>query len=68
MKITNKKYRIVTDCFAGYEVQYKSPWFPFWLQVGGGNTHISVENAEEWLEKRLSRQRKSIIVKYLEKP
>lgn len=58
-----KKYRIVTDNYCGYEVQYKSPWLPFWLQVGGCNTHQTIEDAEKWLERRLLRPRKGIVVK-----
>lgn len=61
-----KKYRIVTDSYCGYEVQYKYPWFPFWLQVAGCNTHASVEEAEQWLQRRLTRQRKGKVVKELE--
>lgn len=62
----SKKYRIVTDHYCGYEVQYKSTWFPFWLQVGGCNTHTSVEKAEEWLDRRLSRGRKGVVIKELD--
>lgn len=46
-----KRYRIVADTYCGYEVQYKLPWWPFWLQCGsdggwGTNTHGSLEKAE----------------------
>lgn len=47
------KYRIVTDNFAGYEVQVKYWWLPIcWLQIGDKNgrktnTHASVSDAEK---------------------
>lgn len=45
------KYRIVTDAHAGFEVQYRPWWSPFWLQCSrsgsgwGTNTHFTVEQA-----------------------
>lgn len=27
------QYRIVSDKFLGYEVQYKYSWWPFWFQA-----------------------------------
>lgn len=45
------KYRIVTDAHAGFEVQYRPWWSPFWLQCSrsgngwGTNTHLTVEQA-----------------------
>jgi len=44
------KYRIVTDKYAGYEVQRWRWWFPFWLQVGV-NTHLTVEAARQYIKK-----------------
>ena len=42
----NRKYRIVRDRFAGYEVQFRFWWLPFiWFQANGCNTHGSVESA-----------------------
>lgn len=44
-----KKYRIVRDGYAGYEVQTWRLWFPFWIQ-GRTNTHISLESAKKYLQ------------------
>ena len=48
-----KRYRIVTDSYAGYEVQYKYPWWPFWIQAPSRghatNTHITLERAKVFL-------------------
>ena len=41
------KYRIVTDNYAGYEVQSWRWWWPFWIQ-GATNTHSTIEAAEEY--------------------
>lgn len=43
-----KRYRIVTDRFAGYEVQEWCWWWPFWRQSNFTNTHSSLEKAEEY--------------------
>ncbi len=45
------RYRIVRDCYLGYEVQVKRWWWPFWMQIGGRvatvtNTNRSIEDAE----------------------
>lgn len=40
-----KEYRIVRDCFLGYEVQVRRWWFPIWVQAGFANTHSSIEKA-----------------------
>ena len=42
------EYRIVTDGYAGFEVQKRNWWFPIWRQVGFCNTHTSVEKAREF--------------------
>lgn len=44
---SKNKYRIVRDNYAGYEVQIKRWWFPFWIQVDF-NTHYSIECAESY--------------------
>jgi hypothetical protein len=44
------KYRIVGDRYAGYEVQHKRWWFPFWIQVGI-NTHGMEEKAMAFIER-----------------
>jgi hypothetical protein len=47
------KYRIVRDAYLGYEAQVKFWWFPFvWWQMNHTNTHGSVEQAREFIEKR----------------
>lgn len=45
------EYRIVTDAYAGYEVQRRWRWFPFWIQVGT-NTHSTIEKAEAFAKER----------------
>ena len=44
------RYRIVTDSYCGFEVQYRPWWCPIWLQAGarggwGVNTCTSIEMA-----------------------
>jgi hypothetical protein len=56
-----KRWRIVKDNFAGFEVQSWRWWWPFWLQ-GRTNTHASVEEAEKYAE-GLSQQGR--VVKYI---
>lgn len=46
------KFRIVADNWAGYEVQHKYWWWPFWIQTGGTNTFPTVEMAERWAKTR----------------
>lgn len=46
-------YRIVTDSYAGYEVQERVWWFPTWIQANKHNrinTFCSIEEAKEWIE------------------
>lgn len=49
------KFRIVRDHYAGYEVQAKRWWWPFWIQCGSRygrtNTHLTVEKAREFIER-----------------
>lgn len=61
-KISTKfrKYRIVSDQFAGYEVQIWRIWWPFWIELGFVNTHFSIESAREY-----ARKRQRTIVEYL---
>lgn len=42
-----RKYRIVKDCYCGYEVQCWRIWFPFWMQ-GATNTHATLEKARQY--------------------
>ena len=50
-----KKYRIVTDRYLGYEIQFKYIFFPFWFQLSvqgmGVNTFDTVEGAEAYVNK-----------------
>lgn len=63
------KYRIVTDNFAGYEVQCKRWWWPFWIQCGYTNTHRTIEAANFYAQEhaagRLSRRKRQQVVGYL---
>lgn len=56
-----RKYRIVTDRYLGYEVQYKVWWFPFWIQARAPglriNTWENVEEAEKFIEKLKARDK-----------
>lgn len=44
-----KKYRIVTDLYGGYEVQFKVWYLPFWRQLNFSNTHSSIADAEKYI-------------------
>ncbi len=50
MKLPKNKYRVIPDCYLGFEVQCKRWWFPFWLQINGGNTSSSLERAKRLIE------------------
>lgn len=54
------EYRIVTDAFAGFEVQLRRWWWPFWVEADYVNTHATVEAAE-----RYATQHAQGAVKYL---
>lgn len=45
------KYRIVTDAYEGYEVQYKKWWMPFYMQFPRVNTHKDILTAQQHLYK-----------------
>jgi hypothetical protein len=49
--IFKTKYRIVRDRYAGYEVQYKCWWFPFWVEHGLTNTHKTIEDARGYIDR-----------------
>lgn len=61
----NPRYRICTDAYAGYEVQWKRWYWPFWTSTGVGgrltNTFATVEKAEEFARKGTGES----VVKYL---
>ena len=44
------KYRIVRDNYAGYEVQIKRWYFPFWVQKGYVNTFSTIERARSYAQ------------------
>lgn len=45
-----KKYRIMTDAYAGYEVQVWRWWLPIWIECRFANTHSSIDEAKKWIE------------------
>ena len=47
----SKRYRIVQDEFAGYEVQAWRIWWPFWMEIGT-NTHCDIKGAEDFAAKQ----------------
>ena len=49
------QYRVVTDDYAGFEVQQRSWWWPFWRTSPGphfeyANTFFTKEDAIEWIK------------------
>ena len=44
------RYRIVRDRYAGYEVQWRYWWMPFYVQ-GATNTHCSLASAQRYIER-----------------
>ena len=42
------RYRIVTDEYLGYEVQWRYWWMPFYVQ-GAMNAHRTVDDAENYI-------------------
>jgi hypothetical protein len=65
----SRLYRIVTDGYSGYEVQYRTNWWPFWRQcpgrLGSVNTHPSIEDAEAYAKKDAQRYAPQQIVRVL---
>lgn len=62
------RYRIVRDNYSGYEAQIRYWYFPFiWFQLNGDygicNTNISIEQAENLIEKH---RRGKEVVKYID--
>ncbi|MDY0251185.1 MAG: hypothetical protein RBR45_14215 [Pseudomonas sp.] len=45
-----RRYRIITDRFLGFEVQYTYWWFPFWIELDWTNTHNTISEAKEYIE------------------
>lgn len=52
MKVVLKKYRVVRDSYAGFEVQTWRWWLPFWLCIPL-NTHRSIDKAKESIDRKL---------------
>ena len=64
----SREYRIVSDRWAGFEVQARRWWFPFWLQCRGQNghhvnTHKTIEDAEAFAQRHA--QYGGGVIKYL---
>ena len=55
MKVHKRQFRIITDEFAGYEVQIRHWYWPFWTQAGLVNTHRTIEAAIEFIAKERER-------------
>ena len=51
MSMFRTRYRIVRDAYAGYEVQFRYWWMPFYMQAGYTNTHFSMDGAKRYLER-----------------
>jgi hypothetical protein len=47
--IFKTRYRIVIDKFAGFTAQFRYWWMPFYLQLGGVNTHITADRCEAYI-------------------
>lgn len=45
-----KRYRIVTDGYAGYEVQHRYLFWPVWIQTQFCNTHLTIDDAKKYIE------------------
>jgi len=45
-----RKYRIVSDEYCGYQCQVWRLWFPFWVEMNGVNSHISLESAIDYIK------------------
>jgi hypothetical protein len=56
LKWFRPEYRIVQDFLYGYEVQKRVWWCPIWTPIGYSNSHCSVEEAEDWLARKLKRE------------
>lgn len=49
------RYRIVRDNYLGFSVQFRRWWMPCYLEMWGrfgpANTHISIEDAEQFIRR-----------------
>jgi len=67
MSMFNKKWRIVTDFYLGYEIQCKLWYWPFWV-MPALNTSATLESAKKKLEgykhpakKKLERYKQTVV-------
>lgn len=51
MKLFRIRYRITTDVYLGYQVEFRYWWVPFYIQVDRANTWGSLELAKAYLKK-----------------
>jgi hypothetical protein len=63
-------YRIVTDPYWGFEVQYRTRLWPFWRQCGkcggsGVNTSKTIEDAEEFARKHAAFGKPQLVIRDL---
>ncbi len=63
-------YRIVKDCYLGFEVQIRRWWWPFWCQCHGHdspvNTHHTIELARLFARRHaLGQIKNQHVVEYL---
>ena len=50
MKICKRQYRIVTDNYLGFQVQFKNCYSIFWTELNFINTSSTFERAEKLIE------------------
>ena len=44
------KYRIVTDGYNGYEVQFRRWFLPFYVELNYGNSHTNIGSTKRMIE------------------
>lgn len=44
------RYRVVRDCYLGYECQKRRWWSPFWVELPLPNTYASLDAAIKAIE------------------
>lgn len=59
--VSGSCYRVVTDSYLGYEVQQKKRFlfWTWWEQVNFTNTHITLEEAKEYISKGCPKNERS---------
>jgi hypothetical protein len=53
--LSSAEYRVVTDRFSGYEVQYRPRFWPFWRQANGNNTSHTLDEAVTYARRHARR-------------